>query len=188
MKKIICDYDDVVFTNGFKNMINKFLGTNYVDADFEGYLLQDMIPEQHLKSFYRFLITKNMYNYVDEVEEAIESLKEINKYYELYVCSSYHIYGNDKKYGKFLRDKYEHIEKHLNFLKSPSQQIILMSNKKFLAGDIIIDDVLNNLEGNFETKLLFSTIANGKINNNILLDKKITRVNGWKDVRELLLK
>ena len=77
-KKLMVDMDDVICTNGFLHMINKYLGTNYEYDDFKDFYMQDMIPDKD--EFFEWFKKQNVYDYCElngymEVYNLINSIK-----------------------------------------------------------------------------------------------------------------
>ena len=76
-EKIMIDMDDVITTGGFLYLINQFLKKNYTMEDFKDFYMQDIIPDK--EAFFKWFITKNMYDYCQMISNAKEVIEELNK-------------------------------------------------------------------------------------------------------------
>ena len=86
-KKIIIDFDDTIYESIFVYRINEFLGTNYKIEDFKDYLLDDVVPKDKKKDFYKFLVKTDLYGEDLIIKDAIEVIEKLNKVYDVYICS-----------------------------------------------------------------------------------------------------
>ena len=74
MKKILIDVDDVICDNGFTDMLNSFLGTNYKAEDFTTYYIE----EEVIKAVSSNMLSRFIYgatgdgNIPEEVKSKIE--------------------------------------------------------------------------------------------------------------------
>lgn len=87
-KRLMIDMDDVIVKGGFLYLINEYLGTKYVEQDFINFYMQDVIPDK--QEFFRYFLTKNMYDYCELNDYAYEVIKELNEFYKIYI--GHHIY------------------------------------------------------------------------------------------------
>lgn len=180
---LIVDQDDVICTNGFLYLINRFLGTNYTYDDFKDFYMQNIIPNK--EDFFKWFVTQNLYDYCELTPGCYDVLSELNKQYELYIATSYIYPEIVSKSGFNLEHKFEYLQKNLPFI-SPYQYIFI-SNKKLLNGDIKIDDRLDNLD-DANTKLLFDAFHNRKYSKEYLNSIGVERMNDWFDIKRRLLK
>lgn len=184
MKKLIVDLDDVICGQGFMNIINQYLNTDYKEEEVKGYYLQDLIDKDKLDDFYRFFFDSNMYNYVVIFPNATRVIEKLNKKYELYICSSFVVPGIGSELGMLLKHKYEWLHTNFPFIKP--NQLIFMSSKHLIDADIRIDDRLSNLEGPGSLKILYTSYHNRNITDKELKQLNIIRVNGWLEIEKLL--
>ena len=181
-KKIMIDMDDVITKGGLLYLINNFLGTNYKEEDFKEYHLQDVLPDK--ESFFKYFITKNVYDYSKMIDNAYEVIKDLSEVYDVYIGTAY-IYPEIKNdCGIFLKYKHEYLVRELPFIKP--ENYIFLTNKSLLNCEIKIDDKMNNLE-NADTKILFTAYHNQDISDEDLKSKGIVRANNWLDVKNILL-
>lgn len=83
MKKLIIDMDDVLCKNGFKNLVNDFLKTNYKAEDANSYFVNDLIPEEKRDEWIEFFKHKNVYDYVDIEDDVQNVIKKLNNKYQV---------------------------------------------------------------------------------------------------------
>ena len=67
------------------------------------------------------------------------------------------------------------------------KRFIFLSEKELIDSDIKIDDSVYKLKGKAEIKLLFTAYHNKNITADELKEKKLTRVNSWKEIEKILL-
>ncbi len=181
-KSIMVDMDDVITTGGFLYLINKYLGTNYTEDDFDTFYMQDIVPNK--EEFFIWFRKYNMYDYCTLIPDVKEVLESLSKKYEIFIGTSYIIRDIVKDTAFILEQKYNFLVNNFPFI-NPSN-IVFLGNKNILNCDIKIDDRLDNLDG-AKTKLLFTAWHNKNISKEKLDKKDITRVNSWKEIENLLL-
>ncbi len=179
--RVMVDMDDVIVTGGFLYLINEFLGTNYKEKDFKSFYMQDIIEDK--KAFFKYFITKNMYDYCKLQDNAYEVLKYLNEEYDIFIGTSYLFKEIPKESGKILVDKFNYLQEKLPFI-SPYKYIFL-GDKSVLDFPIRIDDKEENLIGG-KRKILFTAYHNINMPDNELKLKGIERANDWLDVKRLL--
>lgn len=87
-KKILLDIDEVICFSGYVELVNEFLHTNYTVDDFSEYYISDIaIPKERKKEFYDFISKRNQYENRQLLPGALESIKKLSKYYDIYPCS-----------------------------------------------------------------------------------------------------
>lgn len=105
--------------------------------------------------------------------------------YELYIVTAYIFRDNEEYSANNLKNKFEYLYENIPFIKP--ENYIFTSNKEIINCEIKIDDKLSNLEGNAETKMLFTAYHNKNITDVELKQNGAIRVNGWKDIEKILL-
>ena len=181
-KKLMVDMDDVICTNGFLYMINKYLGSNYTYDDFSEFYMQDILPDKD--KFFDWFMNQNMYDYCELMPDCYDVLRELNEEYDLFIATDYVWREIANKSGYIVEHKFNWLQDKLPFI-SPEQYIFLV-NKRVLDMDIRIDDKINNLDGS-DVKLLFSSYHNREYTDEYLSDMGIERMNSWIDIRNRLL-
>ena len=185
MEKLIVDMDDVLCEKGFIRMINEFLGTNYKQEDAKSYFINDLIPKDRLDDWVKWYSSKNTYDYVDIVKDAVEVMEKLNKKYDLYIATAYVFKDAPQVSGKTLNDKYNFLCDKFPFIDP--HKFIFISNKDLLDADIRIDDSPKKLMGKARLKLLFTAYHNKNMTEEELKENNFTRVNTWKEIENILL-
>lgn len=185
MKKIAIDMDDVICDGGYIKLVNKFLKKEYTLQDVKGYYIQDLIPEERMQEWKEFYNKHNLYEHVQFLPDAYEVIKKLNEHYEVYVLTAYVNRDFPENSGKILEQKYEWLYNELPFLDP--NKYIFTTNKENIKCDIRIDDKLSNLEGEASLRLLFSAYHNLTYTLEELKEKKVVRVNNWKEIEKMLI-
>lgn len=185
MKKIMIDIDDVIVDyNGYLGLVNAFLKTDYSIDDVQGFYIQDLVPAELKEEFTSFFITQNTYSYSNINSDCIEVIKELDKKYEVYICSAYVFRDHLLYSGDALKHKFEFLVSNFPFLDP--NRFTFQTNKSLLNCEIKIDDKIENLE-NAETKILYTAYHNKHISDEELRKQNISRVSNWNDIRNILL-
>lgn len=189
MKKLFIDVDDVICDNGFLVLLNDFLQSDYTVDDFSTYYIEDSVihDEEQKKEFYKYIANKNTYDNAYLFPRAKEVLEKLNKVYDIYICSScaIDIPGLKEASGVFYLNKYNYLIENLPFLDI--NKFIFTGCKNVFKADIQIDDRLSHLQGDVETKLLYSAFHNKEYTDEYLSSIGVTRVNSWDDIERILL-
>lgn len=190
MKKLICDFDDVICNNKIVDIANEMLGTNYKFEDVgEGYDFSKLVPDEKLlKKLCKKVLTSNFYKGATLKPDCKTILKELQEKhgYEIYICSACIVIGYEDISGIVFKNKYDFIRKQLPFINP--KNIIFTNAKGVVGGDVMIDDRLSNLNGNFKTKLLFDCWYNRKFSKAELQAQNVQRVKTWKEIKKILIK
>ena len=185
MKRLLIDMDDVICENGFIRMINEFLGTNYKSEDANSYYVNDLIPKDKFEEWVKFFEEKNVYDYVNIVKYAPEVIEKLNKFYDIYIITAYIFRDKPEISGNQLKNKFDYLTKNLPFIDL--KKFIFLSDKELVDADIRIYDSVDKLKGKAEMKLLFMEYHNKNITADDLREKRLTRVNSWKEIEKILL-
>ncbi|MDD3048914.1 MAG: hypothetical protein PHQ89_02860 [Bacilli bacterium] len=178
------DHDDVIVKGGFLYLINEYLGTNYKEEEFTDYYMQDVIPEEQKKDFFKYFLTKNMYEYCTVEEGAAEIIKELKKYYEVFIATSFIIKEIVDDSGILVGNKFKNLRQILPFLNPDN--FVFLGNKSILKSHIHIDDKGSNLLS-FKRNLLYTAYHNQNIPDKELKLQKFERVNNWQEIEQKLL-
>ena len=119
------------------------------------------------------VIKKGFWRTIPVMPEAVESLKELNEKYEVFIVSSAMEYPNS------LTEKYYWMKEHFPFISW--RQLVFCGSKEMVKADIMIDDHFKNLDFFEERTILFSQPHNYGNNTN-----SHERVQGWNQIMELL--
>lgn len=183
MKKIMVDMDDVLTYGNFKQKLDNLLGYEFDYNTIKGYYIQNAIGDKK-DDFLNMVRDTNFYDDSELLPNCYESLKKLSEYYEIYICTDYIWPEVAESAGNNLKYKYNYLYQKLDFIKP--QNYIFATNKSLINCEIKIDDREKNLE-NAETKLLFTAYHNKDIDDKILKDKNIIRVNSWQDITKILI-
>lgn len=183
MKTIMVDMDDVITYGNFSKILEDYLGYKPDLSNYKSYYLQDILGERKTDFFDKFKDI-NMYENATLLPDCYETLKELNKYYKIYICTDY-IWREIIEYaGNNLKNKYNFLYEKLDFINP--RNFIFTADKSVINCDIKIDDKIENIE-NANTKILFTAWHNKEISNEELEKNNIIRVNNWKEIRNILI-
>lgn len=185
MERIMIDMDDVICDVDFLSIINQFLKSNYKKEDLKSYYMQDLIPKERYSEWQEFFLTVNIYDTATFIPNAYEVMEKLSKKYELYIATAY-IFKDNEHYSAYsLKNKFEWLYENIPFI-SPDNYIFT-TNKEIINCDIKIDDRLLNLSGDARIKMLFTAHHNKAVTEKELRENGAIRVNGWREIEELLL-
>lgn len=193
-KDILVDVDEVIVFSGFVEAVNDFLGTNYVIDDFTNYYIDEVaIPKDRMDEFNEFLNNRNLYNYAEILPDAIETLKKLDEYFNIYLLTSCVNEANLDGCGRVFMDKYNFLRKNLPFINP--KQFIFTGSKVLFKAYAKIDNLLSNFNDDeeIELKILFPSYHNKDITDEELKEKNVVRAGyewrtGWKEVEKILMK
>lgn len=185
MKKILIDIDDTILVDCYLEVVNQYLHANYTYKDIDGYWVDDIVPKERQKEYLDYFYNQiDIYEHGQIQENVIEVIEELNKYYDVLICSAYIDHRDLENCSKILVCKHKWLIHNLPFIKP--ENFIFTNRKDVIPTDIKIDDKIENLE-TCETKLLITAYHNENISEEELKEKNITRVNNWNEIAEILL-
>lgn len=136
-------------------------------------MMAGILEENAFPLFKKHVNTEGFFFTAPSIPASIEGLEYLNNKYDVVIVSSATEFPNS------LKDKYAWLQKHCPFISW--HQMVFCGSKKYIKGDIMIDDHVKNLQ-NFEGKrILFS-----QPHNLFVTDQTITRVNTWKEIENML--
>lgn len=194
-EKILLDVDEVICFSGYLELVNEFLNANYTIDDFTDYYIDEAaIPKDRMDEFKEFISTRNQYEWPTFLPYAIEAIKNLSHYYDIYPLSDCRDSLVLKNSGRIFKGKFELLYDVFTQEEIPSKNYIFTGSKDLFKGDIQIDDLLSNLQAtDVPVKILFPSYHNKNISeetlaeNNIILPTRDWR-NGWIEVEKILLK
>ena len=194
-EKILLDVDEVLCFSGHLELVNEFLNANYTIDDFTDYYIDEAaIPKDRMDEFKEFISTKDQYEWPTFLPYAIEAIKNLSQYYDIYPLSDCRDSLVLKNSGRIFKGKFELLYDVFTQEEIPSKNYIFTGSKDLFKGDIQIDDLLSNLQTtDVPVKILFPSYHNKNISeetlaeNNIILPTRDWK-NGWKEVEKILLK
>lgn len=183
MKTIMVDMDDVLTYGNFSKILEDYLGYKPDYDNIKTYYIQDILGDKKDDFFSKFKDI-DMYENAVLLPDCYDTLKELNKYYNIYICTDY-IWREIAKYaGNNLKNKYNFLYRKLDFIEP--RNFIFAADKSVINCDIKIDDKINNIES-AQVKLLFTAWHNKDLTNDELEKRGVIRVNNWKEIGEILL-
>ncbi len=186
-KTIMIDMDEVIVRGRFSDFLNEYLDK----VDFEklnGYYMQDLIKgkEEEFKKKYQY---KNLYKnddetFIEPLPNCVEVIKKLNKFYDIYIVTSY-IWKEDVIDASYnLKYKHEYLKHFFPFINE--NNFIYISDKSKISFDVGIDDRLKNLTS-CNKKILFTEFRNEKISKEDLDKDNIIRANNWLEIENILI-
>lgn len=186
MKTIILDVDDVICTNHFIPIINMYLNSNYTEDDFNSIKFEmELFPnEDDRNKFYDFFVSVDSYKYSQLKPNAYNIIKKLVKNNRVILLTSAIHYERSLDLGRQFTDKFKFLLNKLPFF--PVENIIFANQKDLIKADIIIDDRVQNLNGDCKHKFLFTCFHNKNISDEELFKQNIVRVNDWSHLYKIL--
>lgn len=183
MQTIMIDMDNVITGTNFSTILEDYLGYKPDYSAVKGYYVQDILGDKK-EDFFKYFVTRNLYENATLLPDCYNVLKKLNKYYKIYICTDY-IWREVISYaGDNLKNKYEFLYKELDFLES--QNFIFVCDKSIINCDIKIDDRPHNLKG-AKKKILFTAYHNKEMTQEELRKDSLIRANDWLDIENILL-
>lgn len=142
--RVICDLDNILnsLTKTLLEFYNKDSGDNLQIEDITKYKIDDFTkPEFKITDY---LKSEKLWMTVEPIYQSQEYLKILNQDYELKIVTASHLYDMPIKY-RWLKTFFPFIER---------KQIWTVFDKDWISADILIDDCLDNVGGNYRTILL----------------------------------
>lgn len=183
MKSIMVDMDNVLTDGNFGRILEDYLGYKPDYTQVKGYYVQDILGDKK-DDFFSVFKDLDMYEDASLFDGCYDALKELNKYYKVYICTDYIWREIPEHAGNNLRNKYRFLYDKLDFLEP--RNFIFACDKSLIKCDIKIDDRMHNIEG-ADMKLLYTAYHNKDITNEELEKNGMIRVNNWNEIRDLLL-
>ena len=140
--------------------------------------------QEEQKAFCDFFHQYDSYAMMKPFEGAVDSLRRFHETDTVFLATAVNPPIPHPNWRREYIDKGMWIEKNLGFL--PNKNIIFSSQKQQLHGHAMTDDVLENLAGNFEQKILFSGLKNRGLTQAQLDEAGVVRADTWKDITEIL--
>lgn len=188
MKKIMIDLDETIVSGGYIEALNAYLGTNYKPEDIKEYYISNILPpEENSKYLDYFYEHVNVYDKSTLIPNALEVIKELNNYYDIYICTAFFDKRKPEKCSIMAKYKYEWILKNMPYINP--RKILLTSAKELIMCDVKIDDKVSNLKRGYgQIKLLLSQKHNEEYSDEELAALGILRVHNWLEIRNILIK
>lgn len=188
MKTILFDVDDVICTNHFIPVMGEYVGKKFKEEDFTNvHVEEELFPNKKDRdAFYDYFLTVNSYQYAHLKEGAYGVLQRLVKKYNVILLTSACHHERQLEFGRQFTDKWNYLLKTLPFF--PPENIIFANKKDILIADMIVDDKMDNLKGNYSHKVLFTCFHNHNITDETLNKQGIARINNWADLETYINK
>lgn len=108
MQTLMIDMDNVITDGVFFDYIQEFLGKKISLEEVNTYYLQDLIEEQK-EEFWEWVKEKNFYKDAILFKDCYETLKKLNKKYDLYIVTAYLWKDTIDLSGANLKNKYNYL-------------------------------------------------------------------------------
>ena len=191
-KTILIDVDDVICENHFLKLANKFLkksgkpvlkSLDGLTADYEKEIFNTNKERQAFNDLY---IKHNSYKGVKPIKGSVDAIETLTKKHDVYFVTSCVHWERQREFSRQYTDKFKWLLDNFPFF--PPDQIIMTNKKQLIKADVIIDDRLKHLSGDYKTKILFTSFHNKGYTDNTLTSQGIIRANGWQEILEILNK
>lgn len=183
MKSIMVDMDDVITNGNFTNILNNYLGYVPDYKNIKNFYIQDILGDKK-PDFFNIFKDLDMYENSSLLPDCYDTLKELSKHYNIYICTDY-IWREIVEYaGNNLKNKYNFLYEKIDFINP--RNFIFTADKSVVNCDIKIDDRLDNISG-AKMQLLFTAWHNKDISDEDLKKQNVIRVNNWQEIGKLLL-
>lgn len=190
-KSLLVDVEEVIFFGGFLQAVNDFLHTNFVIDDFKDYYIDSVaIPKERFDEFNQFVRERNMFENPQMLPYAIEMLKTLSEYYEIFLCTdSINPFDVDGSARNFV-DKFKALQRIVPFIDP--KHYIFTSDKSLFNAYGQIDDRLDKMNNDVQVKILFPSYHNKEVTNEELERMGACRAgydwqDGWKEVGKILI-
>lgn len=170
-KTIAIDMDGVLADVEFQiiNQYNKAYKTNLTKESIQGLSEEDAFNGRDL--LIDILNKENFFRTLPVIDDAVESVRELQKYFEIYIVSA------ATEFPLSLAEKVAWLGEHFPFIAW--ENIVLCGSKKIIQTDYLIDDHCKNLDYCIGKPIMFTAFHN--INQTHHL-----RVNNWKEAVAVL--
>lgn len=186
MKTILIDVDDVMCPNHFLPVLNSYLGKNYTENDIDDVKFEKVFfpDEKERNKFYDYYLSVDSYQGLTFYKDAKRVIKKFCKKHRVLILTSACHYERTLEMGRQYTDKWNFLLKELPFF--PPENILYSSQKDVFKADLLIDDRVENLTGDYKFKLLYTCFHNKNISDKELKEKGIVRVNNWKEIEKFV--
>lgn len=176
---ILVDADDTIhnLTDAWIWYLNDRYGTSVRRSDVTDWDFSKAFPDIRWDDVYEALFDVELWKRVKPLPGAVKYLKKlIDDGNEVYIVTASHPRTVDMKTQEAIFKNFPYLDyKHL----------IITSNKQMVAGDIIIDDAPHNLGGG-RLGMMMTAPHNIEVSDDALAELNAVRVDGWKEIYELI--
>lgn len=171
--KIGVDIDDVLIDTleSWLGVFNHLTGCNLRKFEVTDWDIKKFLPPRYHDYIYSILFMPDVWNDVEPLEEAQESLEKLNNEHDVYIVTASSIYTALSKWEKF--------EELFPFIDL-DKQLIICHDKRMIDVDILIDDKYQNLK---KGDIVMTQPYNEQFDNE---KDGIIRCSNWKEIRKYL--
>ena len=176
---ILVDMDDCIenLSVAWVGYLNDRYGTDVSLSDVTSLDISKAFPSLSKEQIYGVLREKALWERVKPLPGAVKYLKRImDDGNEVFIVTASHQDTVGVKMNTVLFRYFPFI---------PYENIIVSSKKQMISGDILIDDGVHNLGGNY-MGMLFTANHNKSVTDEELMKLNAVRVDNWKEVYELI--
>ena len=159
--------DTLEYTIACLNEVNVFVDRTMLAGKF----LEDILSNEEIELMHRITGTANFFKNIPIKKDCYDVLKKMNIRHDIRVVSCAFVFP------KSMNSKFEWLRKNLDFVDA--KQIIFCGSKSDLTGDVLIDDIAENLNNFKGEKYLFSAPHNFGVD-------RYKRLNSWADIDRIL--
>jgi 5'(3')-deoxyribonucleotidase/uncharacterized protein with PQ loop repeat len=172
--RIAIDMDEVIADSLGKHLraYNQAFGAHLTRGDLDGRSLEEAVPNADAEATRRLVLAPGFFADLDLVEGSREVVRELTDRYEVFIASA------AMEVPTSFADKYAWLRERFPFI--PPSHILFCGDKGVLDVDYLIDDTARHFERFRGTPVLFSAPHN-------LRETRFRRVEGWEEVRRMLL-
>ena len=169
-ERLLVDMDGVL-----ADVYAHFIALEYSDSGVKLELKEmgGKLEEEVFRSFHKHVNSSGFFRTAPLIEGSVDGLRYLNEKYEVLIVSSATEFPNS------LTEKCEWLIEYFPFISW--RQMIFCGSKKYIQGDIMIDDHPKNLSVFEGKRILFSQPHNIYVH-----DSGYERVSGWKDIVRML--
>ncbi len=174
MVRITLDMDDVLADTNSKLIdvvLNEF-STYHIREEFYTHSFRELLHPKQLKKLYAKLHEPGFFSDIPVMENAVDVVAELSRYYEIYVATA------SMEFPNSFREKYDWLQHYFPFI--PWTNLVFCGNKSILSSDFLIDDHVKNLIPFKGKGILFSAPHN-------LKETSFRRVHNWLEIADLFL-
>lgn len=175
---ILVDMDDTIeyLLEAWCNYLNKKHGTKVSQHDITEWNVCAFFPELTKEEVFEPLLDEEFWKTVRPRQDAIEYLKRLeDDGDEVYILTATDYRTIKPKFDYVIRRYFPWIS---------WDNVIIASKKQMVAGDVLVDDGIHNLEGGHYTKILMNAPHNRSLHTN----ENVERAESWKDVYNIIQK
>ncbi len=178
-EKLLIDLDDTILVDAWKELTEEYLNkTIHLESLEPGTYVNSKLTTPE---FISFVLERNLYDYGKLDSYVVDSIKELSKYYDVYIASIFVTPGMQEISSILAKRKIDFLNQYFSFLGE--DKFLILGSKNILEVDISIGDSMSDQIGK-KQNFLFTRYHNKHISNEELSKKNSIRVSSWKELME----